>query len=65
MATVLRPVPTTRKSPLVLRYLLHAHAGLVSPERAAALLKDFASRPKFEVVKANARHQTWDVRRVG
>jgi hypothetical protein len=57
------PLTTTKKSPLVLRYLLHAHAGPVSPDRAAAVLKDFAGRPKFGVMKANARHQTWDVRR--
>jgi len=28
-------------------------------------LKDFAGRKKFEVVKAEVKHQTWDVRRVG
>jgi len=54
---------TTKKTPLTLRYLLHAHAGPVAPDRAAAVLKDFAARPRFEVVKANAKHQAWDVRR--
>jgi hypothetical protein len=57
------PVTTTSKAPLVLRYLLHAHAGPVSPDRTADVLKDFAARPRFEVVQANAKHQAWDVRR--
>ena len=59
------PVTTTKKAPLVLRYLLHVHAGPVSPDRAAEVFKEFAGRPKFEVVKATAKHQIWDVRRVG
>lgn len=57
------PVTTKKSAPLVLRYLLHAHTGPVSPDGAAGVLKDFAARPRFEVVKANAKHQAWDVRR--
>jgi hypothetical protein len=59
------PVTTTTKSPLVLRYLLHAHAGPVSAERATTALKDFAARKPFEVIKGTAKHETWDVRRFG
>ena len=59
------PVTTTKKSPLILRYLLHAHAGPVSADRATATLKDFAERKGFEVVKAGVKHQTFDVRRAG
>ncbi len=58
------PRTTTKKSPLVLRYLLHAHAGSASADRAGITLKEFAARPRFEVVKATAKHLTWDVRRV-
>jgi len=57
------PVTTTRAKPLTLRYLLHAHAGPIAPDRANAVLRDFAARPRFEVVKANAKHRAWDVRR--
>jgi hypothetical protein len=58
------PVTTTKAKPLTLRYLLHAHAGPIAPDRAAKVLKDFAARPRFEVAKASAKHQAWDVRRV-
>lgn len=55
---------TTKKTPLVLRYLLHAHAGQVTADRAAVVFKDFSSSAKFEVAKSSAKHQSWDVRRV-
>jgi hypothetical protein len=58
-------VTTTKKTPLVLRYLLHAHKEPADARRAADVFEDFAGRKKFEVVKANVKHQTWDVRRAG
>jgi hypothetical protein len=57
------PITTTKKSPLALRYLLHAHVGPAKVDRATTTLKDFAARTKFEVVKSTKKHQTWDVRR--
>jgi hypothetical protein len=54
---------TTKKTPLTLRYLLHAHAGAISADRAATVFKDFADRKPFAVVKAAVKHLTWDVRR--
>jgi hypothetical protein len=57
------PVTTSRTKPLVLRYLLHAHAGAANADRAAAAHVEFAKRPPFEVVKATVKHQAWDVRR--
>ncbi len=57
------PLLTTRKQPLVLRYLLHAHRDQVAPDRAGQIEKEFAARPRFEVVKATAKHTQFAVRR--
>ncbi len=57
------PVTTTRKRPLVLRYLLHAHRGPANVERAGQVLKGFAALPVLEVVKANVAHQQFTIRR--
>jgi hypothetical protein len=51
------------EGPLRLRYLLHAHAGPVRPERARVLGEEFSGLPAFEVVKRSAPHGQWDVRR--
>jgi hypothetical protein len=57
------PVTTTRQRPLVLRYLLHAHRGPAAADRAAAVFKEFADQPRFEVSRAQAKHQTNIIRR--
>src|SRR5947208_15403833 len=59
------PVGTTKKSPLELRYLLHAHVGAANADRATTVFKEFAGRSKFEVFKPMAKHVSWDVRRAG
>jgi Family of unknown function (DUF6807) len=46
----------TRKAPLVLRYLLHAHARGPEKDRAEAVFKEFAARAAYEVVKAKIKH---------
>jgi hypothetical protein len=58
------PITTTRKEPLVLRYLLHAHAGRADVARAAATLKEFAALPRYEVAKATVKHTHNVIRRV-
>ena len=58
------PVSTTRKSPLTLRYLLHAHRGDVDPGRAATIAKDFAGRPGYRVVKGKQQHHQFSLERV-
>jgi hypothetical protein len=58
------PLTTTRKKPLVLRYLLHAHECGADRERAAKTARDFAALATFEVVKAQVKHQQFTVRRV-
>jgi hypothetical protein len=58
------PVTTTRRQPLVLRYLLHAHKGPIDAGRAEQVFKQFAASPGYEVVKANVKHQQFAIRRV-
>ena len=57
------PVETTRAEPLKLRYLLHAHQGAVSPERAIEIAARFAAEPGYDVVKATVKHQQYELRR--
>jgi hypothetical protein len=57
------PVSTTRKKPLVLRYLLHAHAGEYQPATATKFAKTFAALTPFELVKSPGKHQQFAVRR--
>lgn len=58
------PVTTLRKSPLVLRYLLHAHRGEVAASRAAMIAKEFAVRPAYRVVKGKVKHSQFSLERV-
>jgi hypothetical protein len=57
-------VETTRKQPLRVRYLLHAHRGGSDAQRAGQVGKEFASTTRWEVVKAGVRHVQYAVRRV-
>lgn len=59
------PVLTTKSKPLSLRYLLHAHAGLLDPKRAEVEFAEFAKRPGFEIVKAPTKHRQYGVSRLG
>ena len=58
------PIATTKKTPL-----FSAICCTPTPDRFPPIARhcvgDFGERTQFEVVKANVRHQTWDVRRVG
>lgn len=57
------PLTITKAAPLVLRYLLHAHAGKTDPARVNSVFDHFAQRSTFAVTKATAKHETWTVRR--
>jgi hypothetical protein len=57
------PLTTMKKNPLVLHYLLHAHAGGIDAARAAKVTKEFAALPRFEVVKAAVKHEHFTIRR--
>jgi hypothetical protein len=56
-------VTTTRRKPLVLRYLLHAHRGAANPERAEQVARDFATRRAYRVERVTVKHQHYAVRR--
>lgn len=55
----------TREAPLVLRYLLHAHAGDYDAERAGAVAESFGKRPGFAVRKSDKPHRQYEVWRLG
>jgi len=56
-------IVATKDQPLVLRYLLHAHAGGANADSATKNLPRFAGKPPFEVAKATVKHETWSVQR--
>lgn len=57
------PVLVTQERPLILRYLLHVHAGPADQARAQTVFDAFANRPGFVVSKSKAPHRQFDVRR--
>jgi len=58
-----KPVTTTKKTPLVLRYLLHAHRGELDATRAKKVAREFAERKGLIVARSKARHQQYEVTR--
>lgn len=59
------PWTIEKSKPLVLRYLLHAHAGEVNPDKATQIAAEFAKRPGFIVEKATKPHRQFEVFRAG
>lgn len=57
------PLVIEKEKPLVLRYLLHTHAGPVDSDRADNIARDFSQRPGFLVEKGKLKHHQFDVRR--
>jgi len=57
------PVLTTQAKPLVLRYLLHLHAGEIDSKRADRIAAQFAERPAFTVRRAEVKHQQYEIDR--
>jgi hypothetical protein len=53
----------TAESPLVLRYLLHAHGGAYEPAKAQSVHDTFAKRPGFEITKSTRPHRQYEVKR--
>jgi hypothetical protein len=53
----------TSARPLVLRYLLYAHAGPYEHQRAETVHRAFAARAGFIVTRSDAPHHQFDVRR--
>jgi len=59
------PRQITKENPLMVRYLLHAHAGSVDGASADTIANDFAAKPGFEIVRADRRHVEAAIRRAG
>jgi hypothetical protein len=57
------PIVTTKKDPLTLRFLLHAHAGALNAEKAETVAKEFNQRPRLRVVKSMKKHQQFEIQR--
>ncbi len=53
---------TTRRDPLFLRFLLHAHGGAVDPRQANRIAAVFAKSARYEVVKSTQPHRQFEVR---
>ncbi len=53
----------TKDAPLVLRYLLHAHAGGCDPGKAAKTAAEFAARSGFVAGKSTRPHYQFEARR--
>ena len=58
------PRTTSRNEALTLRYLLHAHHGVIGAKRADEVFRAFGKRVPFELVKAPARHTAFAARRI-
>lgn len=56
-------IELAQSHPLVVRYLLHAHAGPINSQRAEVLAQEFAKRQPFVVEKGTARHHQFAVHR--
>jgi hypothetical protein len=57
------PRSISRKEPLVLRYLLHAHRGGINAEQAGKVAKAFADSPRYVVAKAKVKHRHFTISR--
>lgn len=57
------PVVATKKKPLVLRHLLHIHAGGLNAKQAEARFAAFEKRPGFTVGPSKAKHRQYEVSR--
>ena len=55
----------TAATPLILRYLLHSHAGAYDADRASAVAQAFATRRGFEIAKSKQPHRQFEVWRNG
>lgn len=60
-----RPVMTTKKEPLRLRFLLHAHSGTADADRSNRIAKEFGAWPRYEIVRSSKKHQHYEARVAG
>lgn len=62
---MLEPYEVRADAPLVLRYLLHAHARELNKKRAEEQFEAFGARPGFRLFKSKKPHRRYEVERVG
>ncbi|MFP6899678.1 MAG: DUF6807 family protein [Opitutales bacterium] len=62
---MLEPFVISRHKPLVLRYLLHAHAGPASRSRSDAIHEAFGESKGFRVFKSKKPHRQYEAERAG
>lgn len=62
-ACLAKPVTITRKEPLRLRYLLHAHKGPVARERAETVFQAFTATAAYVAERVKVPHQQYAIRR--
>jgi hypothetical protein len=55
------PYVIRRDKPLLLRYLLHAHAGAADPKNADAIATAFNERPPFQLKRQAGGHVQYSV----
>jgi Methane oxygenase PmoA len=55
------PLVASPDAPLMLRYLLHVHAGQVQPDDANQRLERWSKLPAFEVTKSKRKHEAYEV----
>ncbi|MBI1314856.1 hypothetical protein GC176_26470 [bacterium] len=58
------PFVISRRQPLRLRYLLHAHAGPIDAGRADAIAAQFANWPQYDVIRSSKPHQQFELTEV-
>lgn len=56
-------ISTSQQSPMRVRYLLHAHAGSINPQRAGEIAKGFLDSPPLMVAKSTKKHTHFEIRR--
>jgi hypothetical protein len=57
------PILLRRESPLVVRYLLHAHAAELNSGRANQIAEQFSKEPGNEVVRSDKKHRQYEIQR--
>jgi hypothetical protein len=58
------PLQTSRKEPMRMRFLLHAHAGPVDAPQANAIASQFAAWPLFDVIKSTKPHTQFEIQQL-
>lgn len=59
------PLETRKTAPLRVRFLLHAHSGAIDARRANEIAEQFASWPRFDVIRSSKPHQFYEVAEAG